>query len=232
MESSTALARNPMTAGPRGGVVNEIWLVRHGATEWTATHQHTGRTDLALTADGRREAAALVKPLNRQLFAAAFTSPLIRARGDRADLGLRRRRSARRPAGVGLRRLRRPDDRRDPAGDPRLERVEGPGDRGGVDRRCRRPGRGPFWCACATVEGRVVLFAHAHILRILTAVALGVAPTTGKVLGARLRLHLDPRRRTRLPRHPPLELAPELTLRSTERIGHILNVAGGPAPFQ
>ena len=36
---------------------------------------------------------------------------------------------------------------------------------------------------CATVEGRVLLFAHAHILRILTAGALGVAPTMGKVLG-------------------------------------------------
>ena len=35
----------------------------------------------------------------------------------------------------------------------------------------------------AGIEGRVVLFAHAHVLRILTACALGLAPTAGKVLG-------------------------------------------------
>ena len=58
----------------------ELWLVRHGATAWTATRQHTGRTDVPLTDDGRREAAALYKPLDRQEFAAAFTSPLVRAR--------------------------------------------------------------------------------------------------------------------------------------------------------
>ena len=58
----------------------ELWLVRHGATEWTATGQHTGRTDVSLTADGRREAAALFRPLDRQKFAAVFMSPLGRAR--------------------------------------------------------------------------------------------------------------------------------------------------------
>ena len=58
----------------------DLWLVRHGATEWTATRQHTGRTDIALTAEGRREAAALYQPLDRQAFAASFTSPLVRAR--------------------------------------------------------------------------------------------------------------------------------------------------------
>ena len=36
---------------------------------------------------------------------------------------------------------------------------------------------------CAEVDGRVVLFAHAHILRILTACVLGLAPRTGRVFG-------------------------------------------------
>ena len=35
----------------------------------------------------------------------------------------------------------------------------------------------------ATADGRVVLFAHAHVLRILTACALGLDPATGRVLG-------------------------------------------------
>jgi broad specificity phosphatase PhoE len=37
----------------------EILLVRHGATEWSATGRHTGRTDLPLSADGRASAVAL-----------------------------------------------------------------------------------------------------------------------------------------------------------------------------
>ena len=32
--------------------MNQIWLVRHGETEWTISKQHTGRTDVELTAAG------------------------------------------------------------------------------------------------------------------------------------------------------------------------------------
>ena len=39
-----------------GGTPGELWLVRHGETEWTATGQHTSRTDVALTATGREQA--------------------------------------------------------------------------------------------------------------------------------------------------------------------------------
>ncbi|MEE9538563.1 MAG: histidine phosphatase family protein, partial [candidate division NC10 bacterium] len=41
----------------------ELWLVRHGETEWTVTGQHTGRTDIPLTALGRRQGAALGRRL-------------------------------------------------------------------------------------------------------------------------------------------------------------------------
>ena len=37
-----------------------VYLVRHGATAWTQTGQHTGRTDLALNEQGEREARELV----------------------------------------------------------------------------------------------------------------------------------------------------------------------------
>ena len=59
---------------------NEIWVARHGATEWADDGRHTGRTDIPLTPEGRKEAAALVRPLDAHRFALVLTSPLQRAR--------------------------------------------------------------------------------------------------------------------------------------------------------
>ena len=60
--------------------LNEIWLVRHGETEWTISKQHTGRTDIALTERGEERARALAPVLARHEFALVLTSPLKRAR--------------------------------------------------------------------------------------------------------------------------------------------------------
>jgi probable phosphoglycerate mutase len=62
------------------GAQVELWLVRHGETEWSAEGRHTGRTDLPLTARGRERAAALGKYLAGTKFAAVLCSPLRRAR--------------------------------------------------------------------------------------------------------------------------------------------------------
>jgi broad specificity phosphatase PhoE len=57
-----------------------IYIARHGETAWTITGQHTGLTDLPLTARGERNARALADRLNGLTFAKVFTSPLQRAR--------------------------------------------------------------------------------------------------------------------------------------------------------
>ena len=57
----------------------EIWLIRHGETEWSLSGQHTGRTDLPLTAAGERQAAAIGRYLAGRPFALVLTSPLQRA---------------------------------------------------------------------------------------------------------------------------------------------------------
>lgn len=57
----------------------QLTLVRHGETEWSRTGQHTGRTDLPLNDQGRRQALDLRKRLNGKHFDAVFSSPLRRA---------------------------------------------------------------------------------------------------------------------------------------------------------
>jgi len=58
----------------------QIFIARHGQTEWALTGQHTGRTDIPLTAQGEAEAVALGQRLDYRTFAAVFTSPTQRAR--------------------------------------------------------------------------------------------------------------------------------------------------------
>ena len=171
----TGPARRAMSGGP------ELWLVRHGSTEWTATRQHTGRTDLPLDADGRRQAAALYKPLDRQVFTAAFTSPLLRARDTARiagfadaevlddlcewDYGVYE--------GSTTAEIRKAIPRWSVWVDPIVD-GETLAD---VAIRARR-----VLDHLTSYDGRVVLFAHAHVLRILTACVLGVDPVAGRVL--------------------------------------------------
>ena len=168
------------------GVATELWLVRHGETEWSANGAHTSRTDVALTAHGRRRAEELRDFLAGVKFDAVFVSPMQRARetceivgtGDVAvvDDGLKE-------WDYGIYECRTTAEiRQEMPGwsvwkDPIIggETVEHVGERAdGVIAR-----------ALATGGTRVALFAHAHLLRILAARWLGLEARAGRffVLG-------------------------------------------------
>jgi probable phosphoglycerate mutase len=69
-----------MTVASFAGHDGEIFVVRHGETEWSASGRHTSRTDLPLTEPGRRRALALSSELGERSYSVVLTSPLRRAR--------------------------------------------------------------------------------------------------------------------------------------------------------
>ena len=58
----------------------QLYYIRHGQTAWSLSGQHTGSTDIALTAQGEDEARVLAPRLKDIVFARVLTSPRIRAR--------------------------------------------------------------------------------------------------------------------------------------------------------
>jgi probable phosphoglycerate mutase len=160
--------------------VYDLWIFRHGETPWTLTGQHTGRTDLPLTEDGRRAAVALGQRLAGRSFGLVLTSPLVRASetcrlagyGDVArpcddlmewDYG----------AYDGVRRI---DIRKEiPAWTIWKDGVRGGETIAQVAERARRA-----IALADAASGDVALFAHGHLLRILTACWLGLEPEAGR----------------------------------------------------
>ncbi len=143
--------------------------VRHGATEWSISGQHTGVTDIPLTEDGRKAAAALRERLAGREFAIVLVSPLGRARetaelagfGDRAvvDQDLRELNYGEYEGRTTTEiREERPGWSVWRDGSPGGETADEAGARTErVIARALEPG------------GDALIFAHAHILRILTA---------------------------------------------------------------
>jgi probable phosphoglycerate mutase len=164
-----------MTAEP----VQQVYLVRHGETEWSLSGQHTGRTDIPLTDNGRKVARQLAPVLAKQIFALVLTSPLARARETCALAGLGERAQIDRDLtewnygeyeGLtpGQIHARRPGWMLFSEGCPGGESPEQVGAR--ADRVIAR---------VRAVEGHAALFAHGHIFRVFTARWLGLPVSAG-----------------------------------------------------
>ena len=162
----------------------ELWLIRHGETEWSLSGKHTSRTDISLTEHGRKRAEELRDYLNGTQFSAVFVSPMQRARetcaiagfGDVAvvDEGLRE-------WDYGIYEGKTTAEIRKEVPDWSVwkdeivggETVEHVGERAdGVIARA---------LAAAPAGGKVALFAHAHILRILAARWIGLGARGGSL---------------------------------------------------
>jgi probable phosphoglycerate mutase len=170
-------------SGIVGGVSRpEVWLMRHGETEWSAGGRHTGSTDVSLTDAGRAAAGRIGTLLATQQFTAVFTSPLARARETCELAGLA-------PAaevvddlrewdygdfeGVTTAEIRetRPDWTVWRDGCPGGETADDVGAR--VDRVVARLRRH---------DGEVAVFGHGHCLRVMAARWTGLAPEDGSRL--------------------------------------------------
>jgi broad specificity phosphatase PhoE len=74
------MRRNAAVLMPVRKAAPSVYFVRHGQTEWSLSGQHTGRTDIPLTAQGEDEARALAPWLKSVQFMRVFTSSRQRAR--------------------------------------------------------------------------------------------------------------------------------------------------------
>jgi len=61
-------------------MASELWILRHGETEWSLSGQHTSYTDIPLTERGREQAGRAAHTLAGVGFSLVLCSPLLRAR--------------------------------------------------------------------------------------------------------------------------------------------------------
>jgi len=67
--------------------VGDLWVVRHGQTEWSVAGRHTSTTDLPLLPEGEEAARGLAPRLAGTAFGLVLTSPRLRARRTAALAG-------------------------------------------------------------------------------------------------------------------------------------------------
>jgi broad specificity phosphatase PhoE len=159
----------------------QLWLIRHGETEWSISGAHTSRTDIPLTERGRQRAGTIHDYLMNRKFSLVLTSPMQRAQETcriagfaeiaRVDENLREWDYGR-YEGLTTADIRKeqPDwsvwDSTPPEGES-LDQVTA---------RAQS-----IIARSLAVGGQVALFSHAHFLRILAATWIGLPAKTGSL---------------------------------------------------
>ena len=161
------------------GTFPEIYLIRHGETEWSASGKHTGRTDIPLTAKGEEAARGVADRLKGLTFQAVWSSPSQRA-FDTCRL-----------AGFGAAAVKKPD----------LQEWDYGAYEGVTTKEiiAKRPGWNVFRDGCPggeqaadvgaradaiiaglrAISGNVLIFSSAHFLRVLAARWVALPPEGG-----------------------------------------------------
>jgi probable phosphoglycerate mutase len=162
-------------------MAQEVVLVRHGETEWSKALRHTGRTDIPLTEEGCRQAERVGEALRGRSFVLVLTSPLQRAA------------ESCRLAGFGDVAQTRDDlmewDYGDYEGERTAEiREEAPGwtvfrDGAPNGENAEQVGARAdrVLDEVRAADGDALLFAHGHLLRVLTARWLGLDARDGRL---------------------------------------------------
>lgn len=163
-------------------MASEIVVVRHGETEWSREGRHTGHTDVPLTETGAEQAAGIRAALEGSAFERVLTSPLARAAetarlagyGEEAE-----RRDELREWDYGDYEGRRTSEIREERPGWTLWRDGVPGGETAaeVSARVER-----LLGELRPLEGRVLLFAHGHLLRVLAVRWIGLEPEAGRHL--------------------------------------------------
>jgi broad specificity phosphatase PhoE len=171
--------RLPSARGDLPRMTSRLVLLRHGATEWSLSGRHTGRTDIPLVDQGREQAKGAGQLLRGFTFDLVLTSPLCRA-SETCAL-------------AGYEGLAEPDLMEWDYGS-----YEG---RTSAEIRADRPGW-TLWMdgvidgeraadvgrrvdrvieRARLVDGDVLCVAHGHLLRVLAARWLGLPPVAGRL---------------------------------------------------
>lgn len=162
--------------------MTRVVLVRHGETEWTMSHRHTGRSDIPLTEDGREQARKLGRRLSVFNFELVLTSPALRTHETASIAGLGS--SARIDPDLwewdygkyeGTRTV---ETRQEIEGwSVWTHEIIGGESLQHLGERCDR-----VVARIRRVEGDVAVFGHAHALRVLASRWLGQEPGLGAKL--------------------------------------------------
>jgi broad specificity phosphatase PhoE len=167
------------------GMPGELFLIRHGDTEWSHSGQHTSRTDLPLTEEGLVHAKALGETLKSLVpasgFALVLSSPMRRAIDTCHLAGFQPEieENLREWDYGSYEGLTSGDIQKSAPGwtiwTAPVPGGESPAQIGArADRVIER---------CLAVSGDVALFSHGHMLRVLAARWLGLPPDGGRFLG-------------------------------------------------